>query len=356
MKKIIILPFLFLGLFSWSQSQFIVQNGTKTEVYNNINTAIENAVAGDTLYIPGGGFSISNTTIDKTLHWVGHGHYPSETSATKQTRIVSALTFTGNCDGSSFEGILFTSNLYFGSADNEALNITLKRCRVIGELRLRSISTDAPDLNVHISECVLNGIVNANNGSNCLVEKSLLFAYILRFNNSFFDHNDFPAYSGCNSCSSRDRTIQYSSNCTFTNNVFLNQFGLFESQSCELSYNLFDRALPFDTLTSTHSGSNNIVSVPIADIYTSIENDAYNTFSYNNNYVLNASGTGTTQGGTVGVSIKNKASDGTDMGVYGTATPYKTIPFYPHINTATIASEAVSDQLGVTINAEAQSR
>ena len=356
MKKIIILPFLFLTLLTWGQAQFVVQNGTKTEVYSNINTAIENAVAGDTLYLPGGGFSITNTTIDKTLHWVGHGHNPTETNATKQTRIVSPLTFTGNCDGSSFEGILFTSTLNFGSDGNDCENIAIKRCRVINTLTLRYNDTETPDIDFHISECVLQGVVNAKNGSNCLVEQSLLFAYVQYFNGSVFDHNDFPAASGCTNCTSRNRTIQYSDTCTFTNNVFSYQFGLYNCESCELNYNLFDRALPFNILTSTHSGSNNIVSVPIADIYTSIENDAYNTFSYNNDYHLNATGIGTSQDGTPDVSIKGAASDGTDMGVYGTATPYKTIPYYPHINTATIASEAVSDQLGVTINAEAQSR
>ncbi|WP_347839462.1 hypothetical protein [uncultured Draconibacterium sp.] len=357
MKKIIILPFLFLTLLSWGQAQFVVQNGAKTEVYNNINTAITNAAAGDTLYLPGGGFSITNTTIDKTLHWVGHGHNPQETSATKQTRIVSSLTFTGNCDGSSFEGILFTSTLNFGSDGDDCVNVKLKRCRLMNALTMRYDNNGDPvDLNFHITECVLQGIVNAFNGSNCTIEHSLLFSYVLYFEGSLFNHNDFPALSGCSNCSSRDRIIQYSNNCLFTNNVFSYQFGLYNSNSCELNYNLFDRALPFDTLLSTHSGSNNIVSVPIADIYTSIENDAYNTFSYNNDYHLNATGTGTAQDGTPGVSIKGAASDGTDMGVYGTSNPYKTIPYYPHINTATIASEAVSDQLGVTINAEAQSR
>ena len=41
MKKIILFPLLFIGLISWSQSQFVVQNGSKTEVYTNINTAID---------------------------------------------------------------------------------------------------------------------------------------------------------------------------------------------------------------------------------------------------------------------------------------------------------------------------
>jgi len=156
MKKIIILPLLFFGFLSWGQAQFVVQNGAKTEVYNNINTAITNAVAGDTLYLPGGGFTITTPTIDKALHWVGHGHYPDSTQATMQTRINTSLNFTGTCDNSSFEGIFFTSSLSFGSSTDEAVNIQIKRCRVLGDLSLRIVTTGNPDLNFQISECVLN--------------------------------------------------------------------------------------------------------------------------------------------------------------------------------------------------------
>ena len=352
MKKTIILPFLFLGLLSWGQAQFVVQNGSKTEVYNNINTAITNAVAGDTLYLPGGGFTISPSTIDKTLHWVGHGHYPSETEATMPTRVNTELFFTGNCDNSSFEGIFFTSNVTFGSTDNEAENISMKRCRILGELSLRNTNAGNPDLNFQISECV-TGRLNANNGSNCLIEKSLIFGQVLFFYQSLFSHNTINVGNVSN------RVIYYGSGNTFNDNVFGYDGGLYSSLSNVLNNNVFAGALPFIPITdgNGNDGTNNIFNVGAANIYTDISHSPnIYTFSYDNDYHLNTASTGTDQSGATGVSIIGTASDGTNAGVYGTTTPYKTIPYYPHINSANIATEAVNDQLGVNINAEAQSR
>lgn len=351
MKNLIILPFLFLGFLSWGQAQFVVQNGAKTEVYTDINTAITNAAAGDTLYLPGGGFTPSNNTIDKTLHWVGHGHYPFETGATMATRITSRLSFTGNCDNSTFEGIFFTAGIVFGSSDNEAENIRMKRCRVSEDLTMRATSTGNPILNFQISECVLQSIF-ANNGSNCLVEKSLIFSRIHYFVQSLFSQNSINVGNVSN------RVVYSCSSCTFNNNVFSYEWGLYNSTSCTFNNNVFHSTLPYAPTGDSNSGSNNIYNVGYENIYTDISHSAnIYTFSYNNDYHLNASATGTRESdGATGVSILGTASDGTNVGIYGTTAPYKTIPYYPHINTANIATDAVNNQLGVTINAEAQSR
>ncbi|QIA06323.1 hypothetical protein [Draconibacterium halophilum] len=349
MKKIIILPFLFLALISWGQAQFVVQNGTKTEVYSNINTAITNAVAGDTLYLPGGGFTITTKTIDKTLHWVGHGHYPSETGATMQTRITSGLTFTGNSDNSSFEGILFTSYLNFGSSDDEVVNIKMKRCRVMNTVTFRNVETGNPNLNFQISECVLQSI-DAKYGSNCLVEKSLIFSYIDKFYQSNFNHNSINVNG---SSSYGNSSIRWASGCTFTNNVFGLRGGLYNSESNNLYNNVFAEGIPYGG-TSSNGGANNIYNVGDAAAYTTINGNVY-TFEYDNDYHL-SSVTGTAESDGATVSILLSANDGTNPGIYGSPTPYKTIPYYPHINTAVIATKATNDQLGVDVNAQAQSR
>lgn len=354
MKKIIILPFLFLGFLSWGQAQFVVQNAAKakTEVYNNINTAINSAESGDTLYLPGGGYTVTNATIDKALHWVGHGHYPDSTKATMQTRITTSLYFTGNCDNSSFEGILFTSYLNFGSADDEAINIKLKRCRVMNTLSLRAtenIDNGNPDLNFQISECVLAS-VNAKYGMNCLVEKSLIFSYIDNFVQSNFDHNSINVNG---SSTYNYSAVRKASSCSFSNNAFGLKGNLDGSSSITLTNNIYAEGLPSSSEFTT---SENMYNVGTANIYTTITGNVY-SFDYDNDYHLNTAATGTRESdSTTGISILGTAGDGTNAGVYGTTAPYKTIPYYPHINTATIASEAVNGQLGVNIGAQAQSR
>lgn len=340
MKKLIFLSFVLFSTLSFAQPHFVVQNGT-TKVYNNINTAISEASSGDTLYVPGGGFSIS-ATVDKTLHWIGVGHYPDSTVATGPSKIVSSVSFTGNCDNSTFEGIDFTSNFSIGSSDNELENMVMKRCRIRGTLTLRAISTGNPNINAQISECVIYNI-NGQNASNCLVEKSFVFYNISNFHQSLFRFSYMnlynPSYYGT-------ITIYNCINCQFRNNVFSYENDLSGVESCDFSYNLFSGGLTFDPVNSTNSGTNNIINVGSDNIYTTITT-SNNDFQYANNYHLKS--------GCPGIGA---ADDGTDIGIYGSSLPYKegAVPSYPHIQTAKINTIAVDGKLGVKISVAAQDR
>lgn len=91
MKKItLFFAFLLVSRIAFAQRQIVVQNGSKTETYELLDDAYTAAVAGDTLYLPGGGFTLTNGStnkIDKKLHWVGTGHYPDATTATLKSII-----------------------------------------------------------------------------------------------------------------------------------------------------------------------------------------------------------------------------------------------------------------------------
>ncbi len=335
MKKFIFLPLVLFSILSFGQARFVVQNGT-TKVFSNINSAITAANAGDTLYIPGGGFAIANTNIDKTLHWIGAGHYPDSTSATGQTRITSSLNFSGNCDNSSFEGIYFVGNLVFGSSGNDAVNVSIKKCRVAGELYLRAHTTDSAGIDFHIKESVL-GRVFGNYGSNCLIEKTMFFGNVHYFYQSVFDHCIFAVpgevlYKS-SFCMIKNSAIAYGQNFSYSSNI-------------ELYYNLFQSSLPYDPVTSTFTGSNNLTNVGHANVFKTIIGNVFD-FSYNNNYNLKA--------GSPGIGA---AEDGTDMGIYGSALPYKdgAVPFYPHIRNVQIDNSATNGQLGVKITVAAQER
>ncbi|MDX8337671.1 hypothetical protein SLH46_00660 [Draconibacterium sp. IB214405] len=354
MKNLFFLLFLFMGITTFAQKQFVVQNGT-AQSFDDINDAIAAASAGDTLYLPGGGFYIDPATIDKTLHWRGVGHYPDSTAATGHTQITNAVNFTGNCDNSTFEGIYFQTTVTFGSNDDECTGVTMKRCRVWGTLYMRSttdISTGAPDLGFHLTECVTQAL-DARYSMNARVEKNLIFSTLNNFNRSFFNHNSLNDYDGYN------RVIRYCENCQFTNNVFGYSYGLYYTYNCNFENNLFQSTLPYDPTTSTITGSGNIINIGSGNIYEDISNSAnIYTFSYDNDYHLNTSTTGTDENGNTGVSITGNATDGTNPGVYGTALPYKegAVPYSPHIQTANIDNEAVSGNLGVQINVAAQER
>lgn len=350
MKKLYFLPFLFLAFTTFAQKQIVVQNGT-AQTFSDLNAAIAAASAGDTIYIPGGGFALSSTTIDKTLHWRGVGHYPDSTVATGFTNITSALNFTGNCDNSTFEGIYFTSSLVFGSTDNEATGIVMKHCRVQGNLSMRNntiTSSGYPNLDFTLTESVVQNLY-ANYGSNIRLEKNLVFGSLLYFYQCYFNHNDF--------CASTSYMLNGCNNCQFVNNVFAYSQGQTASANCNFQNNIFQGGMFDNPVTSTHTFSGNIHSVTWQNIFTSITGTIY-TFSYDNDYHLKTGTTGTAEDGTTGVTIFGTATDGTNAGIYGTTLPYKegAVPYAPHIQTATVANEAVSGNLGVQIKVAAQER
>lgn len=336
MKKLWFFPVMLISIMSFGQSQFVVQNVT-TQVFSNINLALAAANAGDTLYIPGGNYTVSSASIDKRLHWIGVGHYPAYTTATQSSKIITNLEFKGNCDGSSFEGIHFTGSLQFGSTDNDAVNILIKRCRVEGPIYLRTTSAGFPEINFHITESVVRS-VDAMNGTNCLVEKNIITGEFSNFRQSLIRHNviNVNNYYG--------RFIHYTQSCTFENNAFGFNAGLYYTESCIFSHNLFAQALPFDPANPSFTSINNISNVGEANMFTSITGNIYN-FSYENDYSLKS--------GNPGIGA---ASDGTDIGIYGSSKPYKpgAVPFYPHVTQFRVDPESTGGQLGVKITVQAQ--
>ena len=348
MKKFSFLPLLFLSLIGFGQKQIVVQNGT-AHSFENLTTAIDSANAGDTIYIPGGGFA-SPATIDKTLHWRGVGHYPDSTAATGFTNITNNVNFSGNCDNSTFEGICFTGSLVFGSTDNEATGIVMRRCRVIGNLSMRNnngTSNGYPDLDFTLTECVTQGVYG-NHGTNIKLEKNMIFGTTAYFYQCYFNHNYF--------CTN-DYVVQYAFNCQYINNVFAQNQSIRYSENCNFQNNIFNGGMPYNPVTQTFTGSGNIHSVGATNIFTSITGNIY-SFSYDNDYHLKLGTTGTAEDGTVGVSISGTATDGTNAGIYGTSLPYKegAVPYAPHIQSATVDNQAVSGNLGVQITVAAQER
>ena len=343
MKKLYFLPFLFWAITGFAQKQFVVQNGT-AQTFDDLNVAISAASAGDTIYLPGGGFTIPNQ-VDKTLHWRGVGHYPDSTIATGATQITTYnVYFTGDCDNSTFEGIYFQNNVIFGSNTDECTGVIIRRCRVGGTLSFRAtndISSGYPNLNFYVSESVL-ATLDANNGMNLRLEKNLIFNIINDFYQSFFNHNSVNIYNNSS-------VIRNCKSCQFINNVFSYYTGIDgNTANCNFQNNLFQGGnLPAYLEASTHSAKNNISGITAADIYTNISHSNIYTFSYDNDYHLKA--------GSPGIGA---ATDGTNMGIYGTSLPYKegAVPYAPHIRTADIDNEAVNDELGVQIKVAAQER
>lgn len=344
MKKTIILCVCIVTGLSAAMAQkaIVVQNGAKTKFYSTLEEAVTAAAAGDTLYIPGGTFA-APSTIGKTLHWVGLGHYPAGTSATSPSVVSGAINFTGNCDDSSMEGIYFQGNISLGSAGNDASGISIKRCRIGGELTLRADDTGNPDLSFEMTESVLEKKVDGKNSSGAYFAHNILvISEIANFTGSLFNFNAFPYYNSYGS--PRLMSINNINNCNFINNAFSANISSTTVNGCTFKYNLLGSEIQ---LNSSNSLSNNIINVGTDNVFVYMSRKSQ--FSYTNNYHLKT--------GSAGIG---GASDGTNIGIYGSSMPYKTnaVPFYPHVSNMEVNTEAnaTNNTLGVKITVKGQSR
>lgn len=346
MRKLLTLLFVFVWVGATAQVQIVLQNGAKTEVYNNINTLLEKAVAGDTIYLPGVGISLPK--IEKQLHWIGTGHYPSATKDIGQTIIAGNAIFSGKCDGSSFEGIYFTGNVYFGDSTagedgtiDECTGITIKRCRINGKLYLRGATTGSPDLDFVMRECVTTNYIDGKNGKNCLIERCIITGHqkhIENFVQSQFKHNIISLYRYSNWSS------VYAMNnlrtCSFENNIFPYHYGL-SGSSCNFKRNVFIGSLPYSSGNSQGNvGSNNMINVQ--NIFQNIKGDMYR-FDYANDY-----------------HFKGFSGDTIKTGIYGGTIKYKAdaVPFYPQVTSFVVDENAdpTTKKLGVKATVKGQER
>jgi hypothetical protein len=108
------------------------------------------------------------------------------------------------------------------------------------------------------------------------------------------------------------------SNCLFENNIFLTT-SIGSASNCVFNNNLFTRA------SFSLTGSSNIFSEPFANIFSSYT--AATSWDPIQNFHLKPICQGI-----------GKGTDGTDIGLYGTTSPFKDggMPFNPHFQNITI--------------------
>ena len=138
---------------SFGQKLIAVQNENNASFYRTVDEAIENAVSGDYLYLPGGSFTISKP-INKTLHIYGVGHNPDSCAATGITHLSGEINISGESDYGSLNGLLISGNINFMTDLSEIDNkyFAIERCNIQG-----SIGFNAHSSEILINECIITG-------------------------------------------------------------------------------------------------------------------------------------------------------------------------------------------------------
>lgn len=132
MKRIfLILIATILSVVSIYAQQIAVVNGAgTTTVFTSLDEAIAKAEAGSTVYLPGGGFQINDTTlINKKLTIMGIGHKANSENADGNTTISGYLQFAPGSDGSAVMGVYLSHNIKIG-VKGIVKNILVRYCNV----------------------------------------------------------------------------------------------------------------------------------------------------------------------------------------------------------------------------------
>jgi hypothetical protein len=307
MKIIFTISLFFIASLAFSQGQITIQrpNGGPTFFAFRLDSALAKAQNGDDIYLPGGGISGIPSSITKSVNIYGCGFNPDSSTTTGVSRISNS--FLVNAPNVYISGIYITSSISVGNLANGFRATNLYS---IGSISISSLSN-----NVYIKNCVFDGIDLNNNSSNIIVEKCI-------FNKGIGLPLPPPTYSG----------IPYSisgvfSNCIFNLTNWNPSGGSYAPQNLQFRNSIFN----FSTLnglsantsfkncifsgTSTILGSNplnsgNFFSVNLTDLF-QLYSPAQ-PFSFTQNYALKSSAIG-----------KNAGTDGTDIGIFGSDSPFK---------------------------------
>lgn len=132
MKKIYNLAMLMALLFALHghAQQIAVVTGGNTSVYQTLQAAIEGASNGSVIYLPGGGFTISDDVkITKRVTIIGIGHKVDSDNVDGATTIGGNQWFNQGSDGSAVMGCYISGNVNIAE-DGPVNNVTVKLCNL----------------------------------------------------------------------------------------------------------------------------------------------------------------------------------------------------------------------------------
>ena len=112
-----------------AQQIAVVSEGGETTVYQTLQAAIEGAESGSVIYLPGGGFPISDEVkITKRLTIIGIGHKSNNDNVDGATSINGNLWFNEGSSGSSIMGCYITGTIKIGYDNSAVNNVLIKYC------------------------------------------------------------------------------------------------------------------------------------------------------------------------------------------------------------------------------------
>ena len=268
--------------------------------YTSLQTAINDAGAGDTILVTGSNTSYGTINVNKHVVIIGAGHNNGN-----QPTQTSTITLSSGCSNARLHGLLISS-ITFGQGAATS-GIVIERCRITLGLSQGSAGMDG----LTIRNCIISasggGLAISPGSNNVRIENNIIFGTtafnsnnatnLIIAHNLFLNSGQSAALNSINSAiisdnifwgrTPVDATVNY---CTFNNNI---------------TYQTANNTIPF----GTNVGANNQVGV--APVFLNAPTQAL-VLTYD--YRVQA-----------GSSGDNAGSDGTDIGVGGGAYPLESM-------------------------------
>ena len=132
MKRNVLFAVAFFATLSASaQSIAAVSPSNATTMYQTLDDAVTKAAPGSIIYLPGGGFNISDDTkITKKITIMGVSHRADADNADGATAIAGNLNFVGESSGSSVIGVYVSGDIIVGDEADLVTNLTIRYCNI----------------------------------------------------------------------------------------------------------------------------------------------------------------------------------------------------------------------------------
>lgn len=278
-----------------SQNLWVVSNDPSYDAdFDNVQTAVDSAASGDKIYVHGSPTPYPSFSVSKKLHLIGSGYWKSENMIPdlnlNSTIINPNVVFQSGSSGSIFEGFQINGELHietdsiivrYNRYGRTLFNNQPQTCLIYGN-RL-DLGFQAALVGSASNTLIYNNIISSAGGYIYFWENSTLNS------GCFLDHNSIIDYPVISNCSVFNNIFHYGLPNSF-NNVGVPQYNIF-------------------TNNTTGLDTTNLINADVNTIWD----------------LADPSGDGRYQliGDTLTNPAFNFANDGSDVGAFGGATPYR---------------------------------
>ena len=152
-----------------AQNIAVVNPSNSTSIYQTLDEAIIKAEAGSIIYIPGGGFAVTdNAKIDKKLTIMGVSHRGDTDNVDGATIISGNLNFVKGSSHSAVLGVYVSGNVNIATKEDSVTNFTMRYCNV-NAINVNNSKSSG----MLINQCYLRGESNFGN-CNVRLENNIL--------------------------------------------------------------------------------------------------------------------------------------------------------------------------------------